>query len=122
MATTPTGRSGEHALPAAAVCRRVWDRHASSRPLPRRLSVADTDVPFEAWVLDVSVGGLGLVSSESLPLGTLLQIELETHTRAAPLKTLAKIVYCQPTPEGEYRYGCQFVTPLTKEQLRDLLQ
>ena len=84
--------------------------------------MADTDAPFEAWVLDVSVGGLGLVSSESLPLDTLLLVELETCTRAAPLKVLATVVYCQPTAEGEYRHGCQFITPLTKEQLRDLLQ
>ena len=39
-----------------------------------------------------------------------------------PLKMLASVLYCQPTAEGEFRHGCQFVTPLSEQQLRDVLQ
>ena len=49
-------------------------------------------------------------------------IELETQARAEPLKMLASVLYCQPTAEGEFRHGCQFVTPLSEQQLRDVLQ
>ena len=49
-------------------------------------------------------------------------VELETCSRSKPLKLLATVMYCQPTSEGEYRHGCQFVKPLSQQQLRDLLQ
>ena len=123
MSAEPAKRPDDESLPAtAAICRRVWTRHASSRPLPRRLCIADTDQPFEAWILDVSVGGLGLVTSEPLPANTLLLVELETCSRSKPLKLLATVMYCQPTSEGEYRHGCQFIKPPSQQQLRDLLQ
>ena len=84
--------------------------------------MADTHAPVQAWILDVSVGGVGLVTSEALDIGSLLMIELETQARAEPLKMLASVLYCQPTAEGEFRHGCQFVTPLSEQQLRDVLQ
>src|SRR5262245_33630724 len=108
--------SSPHARPGAAdsttnPCRRVWARYASSRPLPRQLSVADTDAPLDGWVLDVSAAGFGMILAEALPVGTLLMIELETCADAQPLKAVASVRYCRPQ-DGEFRHGCQFVAPL----------
>jgi c-di-GMP-binding flagellar brake protein YcgR len=104
--------------------RRVWARYSSSRPLPRRLTVADTNAPLEAWILDLSAGGIGLLVMEYQEPGLQLQIELETCPQAAPLKLLAKVVYCKPADEDrrEHRLGCRFVNPLSECDLQALLQ
>ena len=108
----------------SADSRRVWARYLSSRPLPRRLDVADTKMPLEAWVLDLSAGGIGLLVDQPQPAGTLLHIELETCPTAAPLKVCAHVVHCQAVSQGkdEFRLGCQFVTALTESDLQVLLQ
>ena len=102
--------------------RRVWARYVSSRPLPRRLDVADTNMPLEAWILDLSAGGIGLLVDQPQPLGTLLHIELETCPTAAPLTLWAHVAHCQPVDAGEFRLGCQFVTALTESDMQVLLQ
>ena len=107
----------------AADSKRIWARYVSSRPLPRRLDVADSHTPLEAWILDLSAGGIGLLVNQPQPLGTLLQIELETCPAAAPLNLWANVVRCQAADaEGEFRLGCQFVTALSEGDLQVLLQ
>jgi hypothetical protein len=102
--------------------RRVWARYLSSRPLPRRLDVADSQTPLEAWILDLSAGGVALLVDQPQPVGTLLHIELETCPTAAPLKLWAHVAHCQPSGESEFRLGCQFVTTLNESDLQVLLQ
>jgi hypothetical protein len=102
--------------------RRVWARHSSTRPFPRRLRVADSQTDLDAWILDLSAGGLGLLVSEAVAVGTLLQVELETCPEAAPIQGWASVVHCQPTEDGEFRLGCQFVATLTDDDLHILLQ
>jgi c-di-GMP-binding flagellar brake protein YcgR len=108
---------------ATADSKRIWARYASSRPLPRRLDVADSRTPLEAWILDLSAGGIGLLVNQPQPLGTLLHVELETCPAVAPLKLWAHVVHCQAAEvEGEFRLGCQFVTALSEGDLQVLLQ
>jgi hypothetical protein len=108
---------------AVADSKRIWARYVSSRPLPRRLDVADSHTPLEAWILDLSAGGIGLLVNQPQPLGTLLQVELETCPAVAPLKLWAHVIHCQAAETvGEFRLGCQFVTALSEGDLQVLLQ
>ena len=100
----------ETAATDAAASRRVWARYASSRPLPRFLTVADTHTLLEAWILDLSAGGVGLLVTEPQQTGLLLHIELETHPAALPLNLWAQVVHCQAVGAGEFRLGCRFTT------------
>jgi hypothetical protein len=105
-----------------ATSRRNSARQPSSRPLPRRLCAGDAREQLDAWILDLSVNGIGLVVDKPVEVGTLLLLELETCPQAAPLTVWANVVHCQPTGDGEYRIGCQFVTPLADDDLEVLLQ
>jgi hypothetical protein len=60
--------------------------------------------------------------NQAQPVGTLLQIELETCPAVAPLKVWAHVVNCAADDAGEFRLGCQFVTALTENDLQVLLQ
>jgi hypothetical protein len=102
--------------------RRVWARYPSTRPLPRRLSVGTSSSSVDAWVTDLSAGGMGLTVGEALPAGTLLLIELETQPQATPLQLWASVVRCRPQTDGEFHVGCEFLSPLRETDLQALLQ
>jgi len=104
-----------------AVSRRISARYPSSRPLPRRLCAGDGGEDLDAWILDLSTNGIGLLIDRRLEPGTLLTIELETCPPAAPLTVWAKVLHSQATADGEYRTGCQFVTRLVDNDLHVLL-
>lgn len=104
------------------VSKRAWARYSAQRPLPRRLCCADTSENLDAWILDLCAGGVGLVLGEAMAAGTLLLLELETCPLAPPVETLATVLYCQPTGDGEFRVGCRFIAPLTPDQVEILLQ
>jgi hypothetical protein len=109
---------------ATGPTQRIWARYSSTRPLPRRLAVAGTYAPLEAWILDLSAGGVGLLVGEPQKVGVLLHVELETCPEAAPLKLLANVIHCEPVGQdgNEFRIGCKFVTPLSECDLQILLQ
>jgi hypothetical protein len=107
--------------PPSVTSRRIRARYASTRPLPRSLRTADSQETLGAWILDLSIGGIGLVVETPLALGTVLFVELETCPQAAPLVLWADVVHCQAIGENEYRLGCEFVVPLSEDDLHVLL-
>ncbi len=102
--------------------RRIWARYASTRPLPRRVAVGPSGSSLDAWVEDLSAGGVGLLVSETVPAGTLLLVELETQPQAPSLQLWASVVRCEATDDGEFRLGCEFLSPLRERDLQALLQ
>jgi hypothetical protein len=89
--------------------------------LPRRLSTIDGQAIPEAWIIDLSAGGIGLLVDAPQAVGSQLRVELEACPQAAPVRAVATVMHCQPT-DGEYRLGCRFTTPLTESDLQVLLQ
>lgn len=104
-----------------AESRRQFERYLSSRPFPRRLRFADSLAPLDAWIVDLSVAGTGLIVDVRVPAETLLILELETRPYTPPLKVWAHVIFCQPIGNSEFRLGCQFAQPLDDADMKALL-
>lgn len=72
-------------------------------------------------LLDVSTGGVGLLVDRSFPAGTSLLIRLPTARRGWE-SHLVRVRRCEPTEDGRFLLGCQFIKPLAPEQLRAHLE
>jgi hypothetical protein len=101
--------------------RRACVRYRCSRPIPRRMAIAESYVLLDGWLVDISVTGLGLLLGRPLDAGTLLFVDLESAPGAAPVELLARVVRATATPENEWILGCEFVNPLQEEELQAIL-
>jgi hypothetical protein len=63
--------------------------------------------PIAVTVTEISVGGLGLQSSQSLPLGGIYQ--LSSFDTLLPPGMRLRLVSQQPLPEGQFKIGAQTV-------------
>ncbi len=118
MATDQLEPCGEASL---ADNRRAYERCASTRPFPRRIYNVEDFRPLDAWILDVSCGGLALLLPHPLPLETILFVELETVPEATPVKVWASVLRCQKCETGEWLVGCELINRLSKARLETLL-
>ncbi len=85
----------------------------------QRLGLAGRD-QIPARVINVSAGGVGLVSDRPLVLESLLVLRLPTAT-AGWVSHLVRVKRCDRQEDGAYQVGCAFVKPLSRVQLRVLL-
>src|SRR5262249_49921038 len=67
-------------------------------------------------VVDLSASGVGLMLDRTSPEGTSLVLRLPT-ARSGWASHLVRVKHCRPAAGGRYVVGCQFVRPLTPEQL-----
>jgi hypothetical protein len=74
-----------------------------------------------ASVSNISAMGIGLVVSRPLAVGSLLSLELKRADGQRVLTMLASIVRAQPTPEGNWTLGCNFIGELSEATLRSLV-
>ncbi len=77
--------------------------------------------PLNAQVRDLSYRGMGLVTNEALLVGIELDVDLTDRHQLPVTRKRLRIVHCTPLPSGGFRVGCQFLTPLTYQQLGRLL-
>jgi flagellar brake protein len=100
----------------ASYARRADPRVAVSPPL-HCLADATGDMPFDAHVVDISAGGIGLLypADISLEPGTILKGCVVTGQKMAPCIFDAEVRYSQVAllSESEHtqRSGCRFVQP-----------
>jgi hypothetical protein len=85
------------------------------------MALAESFTCLDAWVVDISLKGLGLLLDRSLDKGTLLFVELEATPAALPVELLANVVRTTPVAEGEWIIGCDFVNGLSEEELQAVL-
>ncbi len=102
--------------------RRACIRYRCTRPIPRRMALAESFTSLDTWVVDISVAGLGLLLDRPLENGTLLFVELEATPTAPPVELLAKVTRVTTVAEGEWRIGCEFVNGLSEQELHAVLQ
>lgn len=101
--------------------RRACIRYRCNRPIPRRMALAESFTSLDAWVVDISLKGLGLLLDRPLENGTLLFVELEATPAAPPVELLANISRSTPVGDGEWVIGCEFVNGLSEEELQAVL-
>ncbi len=107
--------------PAGTADRRLNERLESSRPLPRRLYRVEDFRNLDAWITELSRGGLALLLSEPLATATLLFVELESRPDARPVRVWASVVRCSDLGDNTWSAGCELVNPLEDDDLDALL-
>lgn len=67
--------------------------------------------PQKAVVVDISVGGMGLVAPIFFPKNALLDIRFDASIFDfdRPAKIIGEVRYCRPTNDGKYRVGVKYV-------------
>ncbi len=98
--------------------RRAWVRF-SLRKLTfcHALAAQPYDRWWRATVHDISISGIGLISTRQIPPGTLLAIELEGVARLM----LARVVHGTPETEETWKLGCEFLSKLSDAELHEVL-
>jgi hypothetical protein len=89
---------------------RVW---APAMVVPCDASGAKAGASFEVWVLDLSRGGLGFMSSRPLKVGQCFRFTLPSNEPAvSPQHTVSQVVYCTPAASGSHTVGAKFLAEL----------
>jgi len=73
-----------------------------------------------AWVRNLSVAGVGLVLEHTLEVGRLLEIELITPA-GARIRVEGRVVHVTQRPDRTWLAGCEFLEPITPDQMEELL-
>jgi hypothetical protein len=102
------------------------DRRVSVRYLAEKESFAyslgnNGDVCFTARIHDISRDGMGLIVSERVDPGTILNVELHGSAEGVPCFLLARVMWTRERGEGMLLVGCQFSRSLSESELRALL-
>jgi PilZ domain-containing protein len=113
------------ATPAAAALADNRRRHERFHCLPRpsvrfvrRLSFR----PAQAYLVDVSAGGVGLLVGRRVEPGTILLLQLPGPPEASFQPRLACVVNIRPYVGGGWILGCELDAPLDEEELATVRQ
>ena len=101
-----------------ATSRTQGERRAAVRyQCNQRFSYFSTPRSERLWarVRNISVTGIGLVTSRALDPGTVLTIEVKDAQLSA------RVIHSTRDAAGTWLVGCQFDTKLSEAQLRELL-
>jgi PilZ domain len=72
-------------------------------------------------IRNVSTDGIGLLLSRQVEPGTLLAVGLANAAKGFARTVLVRVVHVTPQPGGSFLIGGTFSTPLTYEELRNLV-
>ena len=117
--------SQDEAPRPSALERRAFVRYATDH-LTAACRAADVHDPgWIATVQDISAGGLGLLLRHRVRSGTPLRIELRRTDGSLMREVRVRVVHTAPTHiDGDFtwRTGCAFLTELSDDEVRSLLQ
>lgn len=92
----------------------------------KRLRARSPDLPgFQGTVMDLSMGGLGMLVDAPMERGRRIQFEIDfEEQRSMRLELCGRICWCRPEPGAAYRVGIQFeeLTPPKVSQLRQVVE
>jgi len=74
------------------------------------------------WLLNLSLGGAGLLVSRPLEPGLEVVVHLTASAQNLTYEVAARICHATQRPDGEWVVGCEFANQLTADQLEALLQ
>jgi hypothetical protein len=103
--------------------RRAWVRFPSDREAGCRIvSSADAEEAKTGWpgrMRNASPGGLALMLKRRFEPGSVLIVELAAKKER--LRLLVRVVYVRAQNKGRWIVGCAFASPLSEEELQDVL-
>jgi PilZ domain len=74
-----------------------------------------------AWILDLSLKGVGMQLSRPLEPGHLIIIAVRGNDGAKIHELSARVMHCSPVPQGDWFVGCELTFPLSPEEMEQLL-
>ena len=83
-----------------------------------QVSTPDKELRTPARIVDISVGGIGLILKERFEEGTPLVVRLQTTAITRPLPL--KVVHVVEIAKGFYLLGGAFTTPISANDLHHL--
>jgi hypothetical protein len=106
--------------------RRVYVRHAcnlngSCQPFSAG-SADEAEIAWPAETRDLARGGIGLSVCRRFEPGTVLSIEVRPPGTGSAHFLMARVVRVLAEDKGSWRLGCQFITPLSEDDLQTLMQ
>jgi hypothetical protein len=102
--------------------RRAAVRHASIMEAsyhPIAVPAVGPSCPARIW--DVSLGGLALVVGHPYEPGVRLSVVPEVLPQSLAPALEVRVLRAEPHGDGLWLAGCEFLTPLTEDELNDLL-
>ena len=74
-----------------------------------------------AWVLNLSLTGAGLTVPRPVPAGIDATIHIRSTDGRTHYELPARIAHCTEQPQGDWSLGCEFLKPLSPDDLDHLL-
>jgi hypothetical protein len=109
-------------VPAQRAELRATVRYSSDGTGPCKTITAWRGSFWEAAVQDISQTGIGLLLSRRFEPGTIVAVELPRAELGLPYFLLARVVRVEARGSRRWLAGCALVNPLSKNELRALLE
>jgi hypothetical protein len=108
----------ERALERPGTDRRARARYSlSPKTVCHPIAIQLNDKWWPATVRNISGSGMALLLPHQLKLGAPLAVDLWGVYRLLP----ARVIHVEPCGEGVWDVGCEFLHPLTEQELQALL-
>jgi hypothetical protein len=100
--------------------RRARLRYRCSPPDTGRAFFANSSKSVDGAVIDLSLGGVGLILDSYVEPGTLVRIEMGDGGKETCADLVAHVSHATRLEDDSWRCGCEWVHPLTEEELQAL--
>ena len=84
------------------------------------VSAGDNELQV-ACIIDLSLTGIGMQVSRPIAAGHLIAVAIKSNDGMKTFDLSANVVHCNSVPHDEWYLGCRLTTPLTPEDLDNLL-
>ncbi len=101
--------------------RRTPRRQPAVGTVLRWVDVPANDSDHFALVWNISLGGISLLYPRPFSLGMELRAEIISKRSAISLPITMRVTHCVALKTGDYVIGCQFLQPITGEQMNDFV-
>ncbi len=122
MANRTVSSSNRAAKRTQRAERRIWVRYPCDLEVACKPVGDANDVGWWATVRDLSAGGIGFVLDRHFPAGEALFVDLPNPLRGKLETVPARVAHSTQLPDGQWLTGCEFVTPLTRAEVRALVR
>jgi hypothetical protein len=113
---------GAHRVKHGDDDQRTWKRFPANVTASCQIISAPDPVTLPAQILNISATGIGLVVTQPVAVGALLNLVLHGIGRTPPRNLLACVVHVTTRGEGEWALGCNFIRSLCENDVQDLHQ
>lgn len=97
--------------------RRRYKRRRRPGAVSFRVGAAAGGPWLDAQLVDLSAGGVGLLSDRRLEGGTVLTLRFAPQAGVIPVLAHVRVAHAQEQPDGRWLLGCEFVAAAGDDEL-----